>query len=130
MNQKLCELLSSVQSTAVQVSDAAVDAVYGAGKRAGELVDAARIQLRVVDRRAEVNTLLREVGEILYATHTGEPSDSEILLAKLQEIDALKAEIAGLEEKLGRKPKPCTCETCGAVVHEGAAFCGECGEKQ
>ena len=130
MNQKLSELLASVQSTAVQVSDVAVDAVYGAGRKAGELVDAARVQLRIVDRKAEVNLVLRELGEILYATHVGEPSDSEIMLAKLQEIDALKAEIAELENRLGRKPAPAICETCGAEVKENAAFCGECGEKQ
>ena len=130
MNQKLSELLASVQSTAVQVSDVAVDAVYGAGKKAGELVDAARVQLRIVDRKAEVNLVLRELGEILYATHVGEPSDSEIMLAKLQEIDALKAEIAELENRLGRKSAPAICETCGAEVQENAAFCGECGEKQ
>ena len=130
MNQKLSELLASVQSTAVQVSDVAVDAVYGAGKKAGELVDAARVQLRIVDRKAEVNLVLRELGEILYATHVGEPSDSEIMLAKLQEIDALKAEIAKLENRLGRKSTPAICETCGAEVQENAAFCGECGEKQ
>ena len=130
MNQKLSELLASVQSTAVQVSDVAVDAVYGAGRKAGELVDAARVQLRIVDRKAEVNLVLRELGEILYATQVGEPSDSEIMLAKLQEIDALKAEIAELENRLGRKPAPAICETCGAEVQENAAFCGECGEKQ
>ena len=130
MNQKLSELMAMVQRTAIQVSDIAVDTVYGAGKKAGAVVDAAKVRLQILDRKAEVNTVLREIGEILYATHTGEPSDSEIMLAKLQEIDALKAEIAGLEEKLGVKSVPAVCETCGAEVREGAAFCEECGEKQ
>lgn len=130
MSNKFNEMLSVVQRTAIQVSDMAVDTVYGAGKMAGHLADAAKLRLKIVDRKAEVNTLLREIGEILYATHIGEPSDSEIMLAKLQEIDALKAEIAELEEKLGRKEKPCTCETCGAVVQKDAAYCEECGEKQ
>ena len=130
MNQKLSELMAMVQRTAIQVSDIAVDTVYGAGKKAGAVADAAKIRLQLLDRKAEVNTVLREIGEILYATHTGEPSDSEIMLAKMQEIDALKEEIAALEEKLGRKPVPRTCETCGAAVREDAVFCEECGEKQ
>lgn len=130
MNQKLSELMAMVQRTAIQVSDIAVDTVYGAGKKAGAVVDAAKVRLQILDRKAEVNTVLREIGEILYATHTGAPSDSEIMLAKLQEIDALKAEITALEEKLGRKPEPRTCETCGAAVREDAVFCEECGEKQ
>jgi len=130
VNKNLYELASMVQRTAIQVSDIAVDTVYGAGKKAGKLADAAKVRLQIVDRKAGVNALLREIGELLYATHTGEPSDSEIMLAKLQEIDALKAEIVGLEEKLGVKSAPAVCETCGAEVREGAAFCEECGEKQ
>jgi len=130
VNKNLYELASMVQRTAIQVSDIAVDTVYGAGKKAGKLADAAKVRLQIVDRKAGVNALLREIGELLYATHIGEPSDSEIMLAKLQEIDALKAEIAGLEEKLGVKSVPAVCETCGAEVREGAAFCEECGEKQ
>ena len=127
VKKNVYELASMVQRTAVQVSDIAVDAVYGAGKKAGIAVDAAKVRLQLLDRKAAVNVLLREIGELLYATHLGEPSDSEITLSKLQEIDVLKAEIAALEEKLGRKPE--TCETCGAVIREEAAFCEECGEK-
>ena len=130
MKEKLFELATMVQRTSIQVSDIAVDTVYGAGKKAGAMVDAAKLRLQILDRKAEVNVVLREIGEILYATHIGEPSDSEIMLSKLQEIDALKAEIAALEEKLGRKAAPITCETCGAVVREEAAYCEECGEKQ
>ena len=127
VKKKVCELAAMVHHTAVQVSDMAVDTVYGAGKMVGAATDAAKLRLRILDRKAEVNTLLREIGELLYATHTGAPSDSDIMLAKLQEIDGLKAEITALEEKLGRKPD--TCETCGAVVREDAVFCEECGEK-
>ena len=127
MKKKVCELAAMVQRTAIQVSDIAVDTVYGAGKKAGVMADAAKIRLQILDRKAAVNTLLREIGEILYATHIGEPSDSEITLTRLQEIDVLKAEIAALEEKVGRKPV--ACETCGAAVREDAVFCEECGEK-
>ena len=38
-----------------------------------------------------MDAALRQVGEMIYATHTGTPTESEVLLAKLQEIDALRA---------------------------------------
>lgn len=129
MNEKLAALLENVQRTAVQAGDVAVDAAYGVGKAAGELLSVAKLNIRIMDRKAAVNTALREVGELLYATHTGNPTDSEILIAKLQEIDGLKAEIAEMQAQIKKEEEKYTCATCGSKVQEGAAFCGECGDK-
>ena len=129
MNEKLAALLESVQRTAVQASDVAVDAAYGVGKVAGELLSVAKLNIRIMDRKAAVNTALREVGEILYATHTGNPSDSDVLLAKLQEIDTLKAEIAEMQAEIRQEEEKHTCSTCVSAIREGDAFCGECGDK-
>lgn len=127
MNDKLTALLENVRNTAIQAGDVAADAAYGVGKAAGELLSVAKLNVRVMDRRSAVNTALREVGEILYATHTGSPSDSEILLEKLREIDALKAEIAELQAQIRREEEAHTCPTCGGPIREGDVFCGECG---
>lgn len=129
MNEKLYELLETVQRTAVQVSDTAADAAYGVGKKASELLSVAKLNIRVADLKAEVNTQLRELGEMLYATHTGNPTDSEILLHKLQEIDALKAQIRELNSEINQEQAAHTCATCGALVHDGDLFCRECGGK-
>ena len=129
MNEKLASLLEAVQRTAIQAGDVAADAAYTVGKAAGELLSVAKLNVRIMERKGAVNTALKEVGEILYATHTGNPSDSEILLAKLQEIDILKAEIAEMEAQIKREEAAHTCKTCGGTIREGAAFCGECGEK-
>ena len=129
MNEKLASLLETVQRTAVQAGDAAAGAAYSVGKAAGELLSVAKLNIRIMDRKAAVNTALREVGEILYATHTGTPSDSEILLAKLQEIDGLKQEIAEMQAQICKETEQHTCAACGSVIREGDVFCGECGEK-
>lgn len=131
MNEKVQDLLDNVQRTACQVSDVAVDAAYGVGKKAGELLSVAKLNIRLVDLRAEVNLHLREVGEMVYATHTGDPTESEVLLAKLQEIDGLKEQIAALEAEIGRQHAQQTgvCPVCGSEPREGDQFCRECGEK-
>lgn len=130
MNEKVQELLENVQRTACQVSDVAVDAAYGVGKKAGELLSVAKLNIRLVDLRAEVNLQLREVGEMVYATHTGNPTESETLLAKLQEIDGLKAQIAAVEAEIGRQHTAAgECPVCGTEPREGDQFCRECGEK-
>lgn len=129
MNEKLYELLSMVQRTAVQAGDAAADAAYATGKKAEELVSVAKLNIRIAERLAEVNTALRELGELLYATHTGNPTSSEILQTKLAEIDCLKADIAELEAALRREKASQRCATCGAAVSEGDTFCRECGDR-
>ena len=129
MNEKLYELLEKVQETAVQVGDTAADAAYGMGKKAEELLSVAKLNIRIASLRADVNVALREVGEMLYATHTGTPTDSEILLAKLEEIDGLNAQISGLEAQIGKERAAHTCSTCGAAAQDGDQFCRECGGK-
>ena len=131
MNEKLIDILEMVQRTAVQVGDTASDVAYGVGKKTEELLSVAKLNIRIVDLKAEVNTSMREVGEMLYATHTGTPTDSDVLLAKLQEIDELNARLAELNELLGRQTEPAAprCGSCGAPVREGDLFCRECGGK-
>ena len=129
MNEKLIDILEMVQRTAVQVGDTAADVAYGVGKKTEELLSVAKLNIRIVDLKAQVNTSMREVGEMLYATHTGTPTDSEILQAKLGEIDGLKAEIAALEAQIGKERAAHTCATCGAVTCDGDTFCRECGGK-
>ena len=130
MNERLQELLDAVQRTATQVGGSAADAAYGVGRRAGELLSVAKLNIRLVDLRSEVNLQLREVGEMVYATHTGTPTESEVLLKKLQEIDDLKAQIAAVEAEIGRQRSAAgECPVCGTEPKEGDQFCRQCGEK-
>ena len=131
MNEKLQELLDSVQRTAYQVSDVASDAAYGVTKKAGELLSVAKLNIQVVDLKAQVNTALREVGEMIYGTHTGTPTESQELLEKLEEIDHLNEELEVLKGGIAKEvPAPApTCPTCHAEVREGDEFCRECGGK-
>ena len=130
MNEKLYELFETVQRTAVQAGNVASDAAYGVGKKATELLAVAKLNIKIMELQRTVKQQMQELGELLYATHTGNPTDSEVLLAKLEAVDALYAQIAELEEQIGKEAPAPTCDTCGATLQEGALFCGECGEKQ
>ena len=139
MNEKLQNLLELVRRTAWQAGDLAADAVYGAGQMADDLLSSAKLRVRAATVEGDINGKLMEVGEMVYATHTGTPSDSgdvqniptesEELLAKLREIDELKAQLADINDALGRTPAIPVCPTCGAVVREEDTFCRECGGK-
>ena len=73
-----------------------------------------------------ITAALRELGELLYATHTGTPTDSEALLAKMEEIDRLKARVRELE---GDPVVHLLCPRCGREVKPDDVYCRDCGEK-
>lgn len=129
MNERLQELLDSVQRTACEVSDAAGDVAYGVGKKATMLLSVGKLNIQTVDVKAEISAQLRQVGEMMYATHTGDPTSSEDLLEKLQKIDALHAKIAALNAEIARLQGGALCPTCGAPAQNGDVFCKECGGK-
>lgn len=109
MNERLQELLDAVQRTASQVGGSAADAAYGMGKRAGELLSVAKLNIRIMDLKGAVSTALREVGEMIYATHTGTLTESEVLLAKLQEIDGSASRSTGLEREIAPGSRAARC---------------------
>ena len=129
MNERLQELLDAVQRTACEVTGVASDAAYGVGKKATELLSVAKLNIRLNDLKNQISAELRVVGEMMYATHTGTPTDSETLLAQLQVIDGLYAQIAEIEAEIADLRGQVTCPGCGADRIEGDVFCRHCGTR-
>lgn len=129
MDEKMQTILENVQKTATIISDTAVDAAYGVGIRAKELLTVGKMNARLADLKLTVQTELRQVGELIYATHIGQPTESEVLLEKLVVIDGLHEEIRRLTIEIARAKGSVVCEECGNVGEKGDIFCRECGRK-
>ena len=129
MNEKVYELLALVQQTAETAAVTAADAAYGVGLRTARAVECAKARMRLASLEKQAEELLTEVGEMMYDTHTGHPTDSDALLEKLREIDGVKAEIKAAQDSLGIQDAAGICPTCGAERREGDLFCRECGGK-
>jgi len=129
MDEKLQELLNAVQKTAADVSNTAGNAAYCAGKKATQLLSVGKMNIQVLDLKSEVNLLLREIGELVYKTHTGDPTDSDVLLAKLQEIDERNAAIAALNTEIAALRSGPVCPVCGTPAQKGDVFCRGCGSR-
>ena len=113
MNEKLMELLETVRRTALDAKETAADVAYAAAQAGAELLSTAKVNIRIAELTNEVNTALRDLGGML--------------LKKLEEIDALNAQIAELSG--GDAREEAKCPTCCAPVREGDEFCRECGGK-
>ena len=122
MDEKLNELLHTVRRTAA-------GAACGVCRKTEELVSAVRLRQRVAELEREEEARLAEAGRMVYATHTGALTDSEVLMEKLREIDGLLEEIAALREELGCGPEAPVCPVCGNEGEDGDQFCRDCGGK-
>ena len=140
MNDKIYELLDivcrnaanakEVASEAAQTEKAnAANAAYAAGPVSPELLATAKVRMKIVELESQVNAALRDLGKMLYATHTGTPTESEVMIEKLTEIDRLNEELEILKGGIAKEPVVPTCSTCCAQVQEGDEFCRECGGK-
>lgn len=129
MDEKLQNLLDGVRETIVEFSGAAAVAAMDATARARDLLSVGKLNVCLTELETSVLTELRHVGEMIYATHTGKPTDSEVLLEKLREIDGLYEQIRCLKSEIaGAKGLP-ICGVCGNVGVKGDIYCRECGQK-
>ena len=142
MNEKIYELLDVVckgastartvaADAAASAKETAADVAYIANQVGTELLANAKVRIRIVELESQINTGLKELGKMLYATHTGDPTESEVMIAKLEEIDKLNEELAVLKGGIAKEGPPAdpACPTCCADIQEGDEFCRECGGK-
>ncbi len=72
MDDKVRELLDRVRDTAVGAADAANQTARAAGKKAGQMVDVAKLNVQLFDLNGEFNDVLRQLGQVMYDTHRGQ----------------------------------------------------------
>ena len=127
MDNRVKELLEKVKSTAGAMGSAASNTARQAGKYAGEMLDIAKLNLRIFDLNSDITPLLKEIGQMVYDTHIGVEVDDSIIEEKLSVIEEKKEKIAQLQREINALKKSKPCPRCGAICSKGDAFCKKCG---
>ncbi|NBI68756.1 zinc ribbon domain-containing protein [Pseudoflavonifractor sp. 60] len=127
MDDKVKALLERVKGTANYAADAAADGARAAGKRAGQMVDVAKLNVQLFDLNGEYNDLLRELGQVMYSTHLGQAADPEQVTALLAQADEKSGRIAELKGRISDLRQSQTCPGCGAPCGKSDKFCRACG---
>lgn len=116
------------RQTASDVGAVAAAGAAKAGQAAENVVAYTKIRVSIADLKAEVNLQMRQIGEMVYATHTGDPTDSDTMQTALEAVDALKEQIAQKERELLSIRGVTVCTTCGAANPVGHVYCSNCGQ--
>ena len=129
MDEKLRDLQEKARQTYRRASAAAADTAYLAMHQAVRMMDSAKLHLHLAELENRRGRELRRVGELVYATHTGDPTDSEQLLEQLRAVDGVNDQIAEVEAELVRRNGGQVCPRCGGASAGGDRFCRHCGAK-
>ena len=89
----------------------------------------ARALAGVKNRQTQIELAMRDIGRMVYLTHTGTETDEEALQARLEEIDAKYAEIADLKAEQAALRTTVVCPVCGKTVDKNDIYCRVSGEK-
>ena len=127
MDDKVKELLDRVRNTAVGAADAANQTARIAGKKAGQMVDVAKLNVQLFDLNGEFSEVLRQLGQVMYDAHRGQEADGEIAAALLERADELSGRVEELKERIAALRQSKTCPACGAVCGRDDQFCRRCG---
>ena len=129
MDDKVRELLEKAKLTAAAAAGVASQAVGTAAEKGGRRVEKTRRSLKLLDLNNEIEILMREIGRIVYLTHTGTETEESALQEKLERIDAKYAEIAGLKAEQEAQRTKVVCPVCGKECDKTDLYCRVCGEK-
>ena len=111
--------------------DAAETAEAAAEKlrtKAGDHIQKVRLTRAIRDLEEEIDLQMCAIGQLIYATHRGDPSDSDDMQEILQYVDGLYEELEGHEQQLRVLSGALLCGACGAENEEGSVYCRNCGQ--
>lgn len=80
--------------------DVAMDLADKAGKKAGEVYDAAKLKIKLADIRRDISSLYREIGAAAYNARLSGDDIAAAVAEKCDEVQRLKAEMEELSKQV------------------------------
>ena len=98
------------------------------GQAARAAGDTVVTQVKVLELKAQIRSLLQSLGYMVYKTHTGVGVPQEDMDGKLAELDALYAKLDEARDQVSGDRKRAACPEGGTAFSSGDRFCRNCGE--
>lgn len=129
MDLNVQKMIDKAKVIADKTGKAAVRVADSAGKKAGEMAQATRINLQIFDLNTECDILYKEIGKIIYDIHCGQQVPESLMEEKLVLLDENREQVADLKNKLTEVKNVCACPNCYKECSNEAVFCPDCGAK-
>ena len=124
----LNNLFAKTKFSAADVADAARTGMTIVSDKANHTIACTKLHRAINDLEEEIDLQLCDIGRLVYATHMGNPSDSEEIQKILDYVDGLYEEIAAHEQELDLLQGIRTCGVCGGENVPDNAYCQDCGQ--
>ena len=115
-----------------QIGDVGETVRAGAAKTAYAVKNAkayTALKWDIMDLQTRRRRKLLLVGKLVYATHAGRPTDSDLLQKALEQVDAVAKELRQKEAELARLCGVRFCPGCGSSEAVSHVYCTRCGRK-
>ena len=99
MDDKVKDLLEKIRGAADVAADACADTARVAGRKAGQMVDVAKLNVQLFDLNGEFNDILRQLGQVMYNTHLGREAEGDPVSGLLARADETAAKVAEAARK-------------------------------
>jgi len=127
MDRKIREMLDKLREAAQSVGDNAERGAKYAGKKAGEIWDAGKLGVRVLELKCDISSLQEELGRLVYGIHRGRDTGDAEVEKLITALDKKAAELADAQKKLHRMRGRKVCPACENLCGSDDAFCRRCG---
>ena len=125
---KTKKLRRRAEAAAFGAAEAARAGAERAGQSAENAVTRVKLSRAIRDLQEEIQLQMQTVGELIYATHRGTPSDSDDVQEVREYVDGLYEELEGHQRQLKLLQGDLLCAACGAENEGGNVYCHNCGQ--
>jgi len=87
-----------------------------------------RLEKEIHDLQEEIDLQMQAIGEVMYASHRGRPSDSDCIQKILEYVDGLYEQMEAHRQELEASQGMLICAACGAANDQGYVYCHNCGQ--
>ncbi len=127
MEEKVRGLLNRVRGAARQAGESAEATARQASRMAGNVLDITRLNVQIYELNTDINTLLKNAGQIVYDAHLGIETNESLLYNILEQLDQKNSQVTELRARIDMLKHLRECPFCSASCTPEDHFCKICG---